>query len=111
MMLLGIEGYVAVRFVVDTNGLIDLTTAQIMEETRPEFGAAVREALPGMRFKPARRGTEAVRQLAEQLFRFQIKVPPPPPPVKPPSKLPSRRPDASSVVALEPVSASRVSVA
>jgi TonB family protein len=104
MMLLGIEGYVAVRFVVDTNGLIDLSTVRITEQSRPEFAAAVREALPAMRFRPARRGADLrpVRQLAEQLFRFQIKTATPPvtpakPPVKPPSKLPARRPADSSI--------------
>jgi len=117
MMLLGIEGYVAVRFVVDTTGMIDLSSVRIIEESRPEFAQAVREALPRMRFRPARRGAVPVRQLAEQLFRFQIKTATPPPatpatpPVKPPSRLPVRRPAEATAQPVGAVSASRASVA
>ncbi len=78
-----IEGYVAVRFVVDTTGKVDLSTVQVVLASRQEFARAVREALPGMRFRPARMGDTPVRQLAEQMFRFQLPrpvvVPPPPP--------------------------------
>lgn len=70
-----IEGYVAVRFVVDTAGRVDLTTVQVMLASRPEFARAVRAALPGMKFTPARVGTTPVRQLAEQMFRFQLPRP------------------------------------
>jgi TonB family protein len=68
----GIEGYAVMRFVVDSTGRIDLSTVQTLEATNPGFVAAVREAMSGMRFRPAKMGDHPVRQLAEQLFKFQI---------------------------------------
>jgi hypothetical protein len=38
----------------------------------PRFTESVRTALGGMRFRPAKRGGKAVRQLVSQRFRFQI---------------------------------------
>lgn len=68
----GIEGHVIIRFVVDSTGRVDLTTMLTMEATHVAFDRAVREALPLMKFRPAMVGTRPVRQLAEQLFRFEI---------------------------------------
>lgn len=79
-----IEGYVAVRFVVDTNGRVDLSTVQVVLASRPEFAESVRAALPGMRFRPARMGSTPVRQLAEQMFRFRL----PKVPLRSPTSLP-----------------------
>ncbi|HVT37697.1 MAG TPA: energy transducer TonB [Gemmatimonadaceae bacterium] len=73
MMAKGIEGYAAMRFVVDSTGLIDLGTVELLQGTHAEFVQAVREAMPHMRFRPAKMGTLAVRQLAEQLFKFEIR--------------------------------------
>ena len=72
LMEKGIEGYAAMRFVVDSTGKIDLGTVQALEATSPEFVTAVRDAMPGMRFRPAKMGDHPVRQLAEKLFKFQI---------------------------------------
>jgi hypothetical protein len=72
LMEKGVEGYAAMRFVVDSTGKIDLGTVQTLEATNPGFVTAVREAMPGMRFRPAKMGDHPVRQLAEQLFKFQI---------------------------------------
>jgi len=68
----GIEGYAAMRFVVDSSGRVEMATVRVLEATHPEFAIAVRSAMPGMKFAPARIGNRPVRQLAEQLFRFQI---------------------------------------
>jgi TonB family protein len=87
MLAQRVPGYVAVRFVVDTSGKVDMTTVQVMLASRSEFTRAVRDALPGMRFTPAKMGGERVRQLAEQMFRFELPVPtfsPPPPPARRP---------------------------
>jgi TonB family protein len=73
----GIEGHVILRFVVDSTGLADLTTVLTVESTHPLFDRAVRNALPKMRFRPAKVGDRAVRQLAEQLFAFQVLEPEP----------------------------------
>jgi protein TonB len=71
----GVEGYVIVRFVVDSTGRVDMASVMTVEATAPEFDRAVRDAIPGMRFRPAKVGQRAVRQLAEQLFRFEVAAP------------------------------------
>jgi TonB family protein len=68
----GIEGRVVVRFVVDTTGRADLETFRVVEASHPLFAAAVREALPAMKFRPAALGNIRVRQLVELPFGFQI---------------------------------------
>ena len=70
-----IEGHATMRFVVDSTGLIDMGTIRLMEATHPLFVKAVQDAMPKMRFRPAMMGSNAVRQLAEQLFKFEIKKP------------------------------------
>lgn len=70
-----IEGSALIRFVVDSTGSIDFATVQIIRATNPLFAQAVTDAMPGMRFHPAKAGNKAVRQLAEQLFRFQLQRP------------------------------------
>jgi hypothetical protein len=66
---------VRATYVVDTTGRADTTTIRLLESDDPRFSESVRTALGGMRFRPARRGPVAVRQLVEQRFRFRI-VPP-----------------------------------
>ncbi len=68
----GVEGHVIVRFVVDSTGLVDMSTVMTVEATAAEFDRAVRDALPKMKFRPARVGERSVRQLAEQLFKFEV---------------------------------------
>jgi TonB family protein len=68
----GTEGQVKAIYVVDTTGRVDTTTIQVVESDDPRFTESVRIALGGMRFRPAKRGGKAVRQLVEQRFRFQI---------------------------------------
>jgi len=75
LMAMGVEGYAAMRFVVDSAGVVDLSSVRVIDFTHPEFVNAVRSAMPGMRFTPARLGDKPVRQLAEQVFRFQIEKP------------------------------------
>jgi TonB family protein len=75
LLKLGIEGSVMVRYVVDSLGKADLSTLEIVRSSRIEFAVAVREALPNMRFTPARMGPKAVPQLVEQPFNFRIQKP------------------------------------
>jgi TonB family protein len=72
-----IEGMVLVRYVVDTTGFADATSFEVVRSTHPGFIAAVREALPYMRFSPAKIGSVRVRQLVEQPFTFKINAPAP----------------------------------
>ncbi|HEY4216502.1 MAG TPA: hypothetical protein VGM67_05160 [Gemmatimonadaceae bacterium] len=67
-----VMGFVATRYVVDTTGLADTASFVVLESTNPGFVTAVRNALPGMRFKPAKIGPLKVRQLVEQTFSFRI---------------------------------------
>ncbi|MBM4192801.1 MAG: TonB family protein [Gemmatimonadetes bacterium] len=71
-----VEGYATMRFVVDSTGLIDLGTIKVLDSTHPAFTQAVRDAMPRMRFRPAKNGGNPVRQLAEQQFKFEIRKPP-----------------------------------
>lgn len=73
MMSLNIEGTAMMKFVVDTSGRVDLGTVQTIAATNPAFAHAVLDALPKMRFHPARMGSTAVRQLAMEEFKFQLK--------------------------------------
>lgn len=73
MMLKGIAGHATMRFVIDSTGMIDLSTVTLLDASHAEFVQAVREAMPKMRFHPAKMGLQAVRQLAEQLFKFELK--------------------------------------
>lgn len=66
------SGFVRAEWVVDEHGVADTTTLRILESTHPEFTKAVRDALPYMRFRPARIGARPVRQLVQQPFQFQI---------------------------------------
>jgi hypothetical protein len=67
-----VMGFVSARYVVDTTGFADPTSFEVMQSTNPAFVAAVRAALPGMRFRPAKIGKLKVRQLVEQMFSFKI---------------------------------------
>lgn len=67
-----IEGATFVHYVVDTLGRVDTTTIQVIRSTHPEFAAAVRQALAGMRFRPAIQASQRVRQWVQQNFSFRI---------------------------------------
>lgn len=68
----GIEGEALVSFVVDTLGRVDLTSFKVIRTTHEQFAAAVRSALPRMRFIPAETWRGKVRQLVQQPFSFTI---------------------------------------
>lgn len=67
-----IEGFVNAKYVVDTTGFADTSTFEVLQATHKEFIAAVKEALPYMRFSPAKIGHAKVRQLVQQQFSFKI---------------------------------------
>ena len=68
----GVEGEVLAQFVVDTTGHVEINTFKILKTSHELFGAAVRSALPGMRFLAAEVGGKKVRQLVQQPFVFAI---------------------------------------
>lgn len=67
-----ITGSVQARYIVDTTGFADTSSFTVIKATHPDFAQAVREALPYMRFQPAKIGPIKVRQLVEQQFTFHI---------------------------------------
>jgi hypothetical protein len=67
-----VQGYVDARYVVDTTGFADTSTFEVLKSTNKEFVDAVRDALPYMRFAPAKIGSAKVRQLVQQQFTFKI---------------------------------------
>jgi TonB family protein len=63
------RGTVVSFLVVGPDGRVDLD-AQHHVGTHPDFVAAVREAVPRLRFAPARRAGQPVAQLVQQTFAF-----------------------------------------
>jgi len=68
-----ISGDVAAQFVVDTLGRPEMETLRVQSGTHPEFGDAVRDALPSMQFFPASIGGRLVRQLVFMPFGFSVR--------------------------------------
>lgn len=75
MMLRRVEGAVVFRFVIDSTGLVDMSTVRVMSATRSAFARAVLEAMPKMKFRPASIGGRPVRLLVEQTYVFKIQKP------------------------------------
>lgn len=67
-----VQGYVNAQYTVDTTGFADTTSFIVMEATHKEFVQAVKDALPYMRFSPAKIGAIKVRQRVQQQFSFKI---------------------------------------
>lgn len=68
-----VEGRVVVRFTVDSTGRIDMRSVEVLSSTHDLFSRAVRDALPGFRFRPAQVGGRRVSALAEMPFEFAIR--------------------------------------
>jgi TonB family protein len=69
-----ISGFVRAEWVVQPDGSADTASLRIVETTHAEFAQAVRDALPYMRFSPAKIGRKPVSQLVQQEFTFRISV-------------------------------------
>lgn len=69
----GIEGSVLATFVVDTTGAPVQGTIEVLSATSPAFATAVRIAIAGSRFTPARKGGRLVRQALVVPYRFTVK--------------------------------------
>lgn len=66
------EGVARLRFIVDTLGRVEQKSVEVLESSHPAFTASVRATLPRMRFRPARIGARAVRQLVEFPITFRL---------------------------------------
>lgn len=71
-----VEGEVLVHYVVDTTGVADPSTFQVIRSTHPLFTESVKLAIRHMRFYPAEIGNKKVRMLVEQPFMFSLEQPP-----------------------------------
>ena len=72
-----VEGVVLAQFVLDADGVPDLSTFKVLKSNHELFTAAVKEALPEMRFYPATVGGRNVRQLVQMPFLFSLSKPNP----------------------------------
>ena len=69
-----VDGSVRAEFIVAQDGYADTASLRILVSTHPDFTKAVRDALPFMRFRPAKIGGASVNQLVQQEFQFKITV-------------------------------------
>ena len=67
-----VEGEVLAQFVVDTTGKADMSQFKVLKSTHDLFTAAVKSALPNMRFYPAEVGGHKVKQLVQMPFQFSL---------------------------------------
>lgn len=68
----GAEGEVLAQFVVNENGRVETSTFKVLNSTNAAFTAAVKSALPRMRFRPAQIGKTNVSQVVQQAFIFKL---------------------------------------
>jgi periplasmic protein TonB len=67
-----VQGRVTATFVVDTSGRAEAGTFKALESDHELFTAAVRAALPRMRFIPAEVGGRKVKMWVQQAFEFRL---------------------------------------
>jgi len=68
----GVEGTVMAQFVVNESGRYDPGSLKILNSSNPQFTAAVKDALPRMKFSAAQIGGKKVSQLVQMPFQFHI---------------------------------------
>ena len=68
----GVEGQVLAQFVVNESGRYEGGSLKILSSSNPEFTAAVKDALPRMRFSAAQIGGKKVQQLVQMPFQFHL---------------------------------------
>lgn len=68
----GEEGEVIAEFVVNERGRFEPGSFKVLKSSNPLFTAAVRAALPNMRFRAAKIGGKSVSQVVQQPFQFKL---------------------------------------
>ncbi len=68
----GVEGKVLAQFVVGENGRYQGGSLKILDSSNPAFTAAVKDALPRMKFSAAQIGGKKVSQLVQMPFQFHL---------------------------------------
>lgn len=69
------DGFVVVRFVIDTLGHVESPTLKVVNSSHPLFLDAVRVSLDRLRFLPGRYSGQRVRVRMEQRFEFHLASP------------------------------------
>jgi TonB family protein len=69
----GIAGRVTLQFIVDTLGLVEPTSIEVLSTTHEAFAGAAREGILEAHFVPARYGGHTVRQLSRMPVSFKTK--------------------------------------
>ena len=68
----GIEGRVLVQFVVDTSGAADSASVRVLSSSHRLFERPARAAMATCRYRPGRRGGQAVRVRMVQPVNFTL---------------------------------------
>jgi protein TonB len=68
----GVEGTVLAQFVVNESGRYEGGSLKILSSSNSAFTAAVKDALPRMRFSAAQIGGKKVQQLVQMPFQFHL---------------------------------------
>lgn len=68
----GVEGQVLAQFVVGENGRYQAGSLKVLNSGNPAFTAAVKDALPRMKFSAAQIGGKKVSQLVQMPFQFHL---------------------------------------
>lgn len=72
LRLAKVEGSVLSQFVVGADGVPEMSTFKVLRSSDPQFTAAVRSALPSMRFTPAEVNGHPVKQLVTFPAQFSL---------------------------------------
>jgi TonB family protein len=67
-----IQGEALLQFVVDTIGMIELSSVRVLKSTHPLFALAVYQRIPAMRFQPAQVGGRHVKEMVRQPYDFNL---------------------------------------
>jgi TonB family protein len=68
-----VEGEIVAQFIVDTLGRVEVPSFRVVKATHADFLSAVGKALPRLRFIPAEKDGQKVRQVVQQPFEFYIR--------------------------------------
>ena len=67
-----IQGQAVFQFVVDTIGMVELSSVRVLKSTNPLFALAVYQKMPAMRFEPAQVGGRHVKEIVQQPYNFNL---------------------------------------
>ena len=66
----GVGGDVIAQYVVDQNGLVEMSSFKVLRPADPRLISAVKAALANWHYQPASVGGRRVKQLVQQEFQF-----------------------------------------